>query len=466
MSKQFRDCNLNQRLLLPPSLEDWLPEGHLARFVAEVVEALDLSAIYATYEEGDGRGMAAYDPRMMVRLLIYGYCRGVASSRRIERATYEDVAFRYLAVDQHPDHATIAAFRKEHLTELSQLFVQVLRLCQQAGLVKLGHVALDGTKVKANASKHKAMSYERMGETEKRLEAEVKALLEEAARVDAEEDGKYGKGKRGDELPRELARRETRLAKIREAKAALEHEARERAEAEKAQVEARLREREQQEAERGRKFGGRPPEVPRPQEAKPEPTAQRNFTDPDSRIMKDGATKEFVQAYNAQAAVDSKAQVIVAAAVTQEANDKKQLVPMLEQVKIVTGSAPQQATADSGYFSEASVTDPKLEGIDLLVAPDRPKHGEEVPLGTGPPPPESSGVAERMRYKLRAPEGRAVYKMRKAVVEPVFGQIKEQRRFRRFLLRGLGNVAAEWKLICATHNLLKLYRSGWSPQMA
>ena len=463
MSKQFRDCNLDQLLLLPASLHDWLPEGHLARFV---VEALDLSTIYAQYEAGDGRGLAAYDPKMMVRLLVYGYCRGVASSRRIERATYEDVAFRYLAADEHPDHDTIADFRKEHLAALSQLFVQVLRLCQQAGVVKLGHVALDGTKVKANASKHQAMSYGRMREAEKKLEEEVKALLEEAARVDAEEDGKYGKGKRGDELPAELQRRETRLAKIREAKAALEREARELAEADKARVEARLKERAQQEAERGWKFGGRPPEAPDPEQARPKPKAQRNFTDPDSRIMKDGATKEFVQAYNAQAVVDSQAQVIVAAAVTQEANDKQQLVPILEQVKIVTGSKPQQATADAGYFSEAQVTDPKLEGIDLLVAPDRQKHGQQAPVTTGPPAPESSGVA-RANAAPDAHGGRAGgLQMRKAIVEPVFGQIKEQRGFRRFLLRGLKSVEAEWRLICATHNLLKLFRCGWSPQMA
>jgi len=210
----------------------------------------------------------------------------------------------------------------------------------------------------------------------------------------------------------------------------------------------------------------RHPQAPDPEEAKPEPKAQRNFTDPDSRIMKDGATKEFVQAYNAQAAVDSQAQVIVAAEVTQEANDKKQLVPMLEQVKVLVGSQPQQATADAGYFSEASVTDRRLEGIDLFVAPDKQKHSEEVAVATGPPSPESSSVAERMRYKLRTPEGRAAYKRRKAIVEPVFGQIKEQRGFRRFLLRGLGNVAAEWKLICATRNLLKLFRSGRTPQSA
>ncbi len=412
---------------------------------------------------------------MMVRLLIYGYCRGVASSRRIERATHEDVAFRYWAADEHPDHDTIADFRKEHLANLSELFVQVLRLCQQAGLVKLGHVALDGTKIKANASQHKAMSYGRMEEAEKKLQAEVEALLAEAARLDAEEDGKYGKGRRGDELPPELARRESRLAKIREAKAALEQEAREAAKQKQAEVEAQLQEREKQEQERGRKFGGRPPQVPDPERAQPKPEAQRNFTDPESRIMKDGATKEFVQAYNAQAGVDSHAQVIVAAVaaeVTQEVNDKKQLVPMLEQVKVVTGSKPQQVTADSGYFSEAQVTDRRLEGIDLLVAPDRQKHGEQVPLATGPPvgsPPGLSPTpspAQAMRSKLHTPQGRAVYKMRKAVVEPVFGQIKEQRGFRRFLLRGLANVTAEWKLVCTTHNLLKLFRSGWSPQMA
>jgi transposase len=466
MSKTFRNSNLNQAYLMPPSLQDWLPEGHLARFVADLVETLDLAGIYARYEAGDGRGLAAYDPRMMVRLLIYGYCRGVASSRRMERATHEDVAFRYLAADQHPDHDTVADFRKEHLAKLAQLFVQVLQLCQRAGLVKLGHVALDGTKVKAHASKHKAMSYERMGKAEKELEEEVKALLAEAARIDAEEDGKYGKGKRGDELPEELARRESRLKKIREAKAALEAEAREAAQQKQAEVEERLREREKQEEERGRKFGGRPPQAPDPEQAQPEAKAQRNFTDPDSRIMKDGATKEFVQAYNAQAVVDSAAQVIVAAEVTQEANDKQQLAPMLEQVEVLTGSKPEQVTADSGYFSEAQVTDRRLEGIELYVATERQKHGQAVPVATGPPPPATASATEQMRYKLRTPAGRAVYRQRKALVEPVFGQIKEVRGFRRFLLRGVVKVRAEWKLICATHNLLKLFQSGWVPQSA
>jgi transposase len=465
MSKQFRNCDLNQAYLLPPSLQDWLPEGHLARFIADVVEALDLTSIYATYEAKDGRGLAAYDPRMMVRLLIYAYCRGVPGSRRIERATHEDVAFRYLAADQHPDHDTIADFRKQHLAKLAQLFVQVLKLCQQAGLVKLGQVALDGTKVKANASKHKAMSYARMEETEKRLQAEVEGLLAEAARVDAEEDGKYGKGKGGDELPEELARRESRLKKIQEAKAALEGEAKEAAQQKQAEVEARLKEREKEEAERGRRFGGRPPQAPDPEQAKPEPKAQRNFTDPDSRIMKDGATKEFVQAYNVQVAVDSHAQVIVAAALTQEANDKQQLAPILGQVEERMGSKPQHVTADSGYFSEANVSNPQLAGIDLYVPPDRQKHGATLAVETGPAPP-AAGAAERMRYKLRTAEGRAVYKRRKAIVEPVFGQIKEARGFRRFLMRGKTQAEAEWLLICATHNLLKLFRAGWSPQAA
>src|SRR6202521_5422807 len=348
---------------------------------------------------------------MMVRLLIYGYCRGVASSRRMERATYEEMGFRYLAADEHPDHSGIAAFRKGHLEALSELFVQVLRLCQRAGLVKLGHVALDGTKIKANASKHKAMSYERMGEAEKKLEEEVKALLAEAARVDAEEDGKYGKGKRGDELPQELKRRESRLAKIREAKAALEQEAKQRAEEEKARVEEELQERERQEQERGRKSGGRPPQIPQPEEAKPEPKAQRNFTDPESRIMKDGATGSFEQAYNAQIAVDGTAQVIVAATLTQAANDKQQLVPVLAEVKTNLGRLPEKVTADAGYFSPAAVTNEALSRVDLYVTPASGKKTEQVAeLTTESPPPTELelDVTARMREKVKTESGREI----------------------------------------------------------
>lgn len=481
MSKRFRTCDLNQVFLLPPSLQDWLPEKHLARFIADVIDELDLSKIMSVYGRKDGRGMAAYHPVMMTRMLLYGYCRGVVSSRKIERATFEDVAFRYLAADQHPDHDSIASFRQTHLQSLAELFTQALQLCDKAGLVKLGHVAIDGTKLKANASKHKAMSYDRMGAKEQQLREEVEKLLAQAAQADANEDAQYGKGKRGDELPAELARRESRLKKIAEAKAALEQEARERAAAQQAEVEARLEERRRQEEEQGKKMGGRPPQAPDPEQAKPEPKAQRNFTDPESRIMKDGATKSFMQAYNAQAAVDSHSQIIVAAALTQEANDKKQLLPMLDQVAANMGRKPEHATADAGYFSADAVSSPKLEGIELLVPPNRQKHGEgnetspvlpgvappavsasggqPVEASAGPPAPPTKSAEEAMREKLRTAAGQAIYKMRKAVVEPVFGQIKEQQGIRGVSMRGLEKAAAEWQIICLTHNLLKLFQA-------
>jgi transposase len=450
---------------LPPSLHDWLPEGHLARFVADVVKELDLGAVYRSYE-GDGRGLAAYQPSMMVRLLLYGYCQGVVSSRKIEKATHEDVAFRYLAADTHPDHDTIASFRKRHLEALAGLFAQALQLCAKAGLVKLGHVAIDGTKIKANASKHKAMSYERMNETELRLRQEVEELLRRAEETDAAEDAQYGKGKRGDELPAELARRESRLAKIREAKAALEQEAKEKAERRRAEAEAKIAERREQEAQTGRKAGGHDPQAPDPQQAQPEPKAQRNFTDPDSRIMVDGANKgSFVQAYNAQAAVDSQAQVIVAAEITQEANDSRQLVAMIEQVEANAGRKPEAVSADAGYWSEDNVRDERVAGVDLYIATGRQKHGEKVESATGPPP-EAASVKQAMQHKLRTEAGHSIYKMRKAIVEPVFGQTKERRGFRRFSFRGVGSVRLEWKLICLTGNILKLFRSGWSPQTA
>ena len=465
MGKRFRTDHLDQGLLLPPSLHDWLPEGHLARFVADVMDELDLGAIYRSYQ-GDGRGLAAYQPVMMARLLLYGYCLGVVSSRKIERATFEDVGFRFLSADSHPDHDTIAEFRKRHLGALAGLFVQALRLCEKAGLVKLGHVAIDGTKIKANASKHKAMSYERMKETEQRLRQEVEELLRRAAETDEAEDAQYGKGKRGDELPEELARRESRLKKIREAKAALEQEAKAKAERQRAEAEAKIAEQREQEARTGKKAGGHDPKVPEPEQAKPEAKAQRNFTDPDSRIMVDGANKgSFIQAYNGQAAVDSQTQVIVAAEITQAANDSQQLLPMIEQVKANMGRKPESVSADAGYWSEDNVTDERGAGIDLHVATGRQKHGEQEAVVSGSPP-EPAGAKDLMRHKLRTEAGRAIYKMRKAIVEPVFGQIKERRGFRRFSFRGVDNVRAEWKLVCLTGNLLKLFRSGWVPGTA
>lgn len=466
MSKSFLPDGVNQSLLFPPSLHDWLPEGHLARFLVDVVSALDLDAIYASYDEKDGRGQSAYAPEMMLRVLLYGYATGVYSSRKIEARSHEDVALRYLCGDQHPDHDTFAEFRKRHLQALAGLFTQALLLCEKAGLVKLGHVAIDGTKIKANASKHKAQSYARMGETEARLKQEIEWLLKQAADVDAAEDAQYGKGKRGDELPAELARRESRLKKIAQAKAELEQEAREKAEQQRAEAEARLAARREEEERTVKKARGRQPKVPDPEQAQPEPTAQRNFTDADSRIMPDGANKgSFLQGYNAQAAVDATAQVIVAAEVTQETTDNHQLLPMLDQVEENLGRKPQTASADTGYWSEANVTAERVAGIDLHIATGRDKHEEVITMASGPPP-QGATAKEAMRHKLRTETGRAVYKMRKAIVEPVFGQIKEQRGFRRFSLRGLNKIRCEWKLVCLASNLRKLYRSGWTPQAA
>jgi transposase len=434
----------------------WLPEGHMAMLVSDVVDAMDLSSLYAACETGDDRGRAGYHPAMMTKLLVYGYCTGVTSSRRIERATHQDVAFRVLSGDQQPDHDCIASFRRRHIGILGELFVQVLELCRKAGLVKLGHQALDGTKMGAAASKHKAMSYERMQEAEAKLRAEVKALLEQAERVDADEDARHGKGKRGDQLPQELQRRESRLKKIQEAKAALEAEATAKAQAQAAEARAKLEERARKEKETGKKPGGKPPSAPNVEEAKPEPKAQRNFTDPDSRIMPDGANKgAFTQAYNAQIAVDAEAQIIVAAEVTQQANDKQQLEPMAKAIVASMGQLAAVTSADAGYFSEAAIRQVEAMGTELLVPPDRQKHGtsalESAAAG-------EASFSERMREKLRTAAAHAFYRMRKAIVEPVFGQIKGARGLRRFALHGLPSVRAEWRFIAMTHNLLKLLR--------
>jgi transposase len=455
MAKGYLPYSVDQRLLLPPDMREWLPEGHLALFILDVVGELDLSAIERVHDAKDARGRAGHDPRMMVALLLYAYCVGKQSSRRIERATYEDVGFRVLAGDQHPDHDCIADFRKRHLEALAGLFMQVLQLCQRAGLVKLGHIAIDGTKVKANASKHKAMSYERMGDAEKKLKEEIQRLLKDAERVDQEEDAQHGKGKRGDELPDALKRRESRLQKIREAKAALEQEAKEKAQAKAAEVAEKLAERERQELEAGKKIGRRPLTMPDPEQAKPDPKAQRNFTDPESRIMPDGANKgAFIQAYNAQAAVDGHAQVIVAVLLTQATSDFQQLVPVAQAIVANVGQLAATTSADAGYFSAAAVEHPALAKTNLLVPPDRQK------IRVAVAPVEGASPAERMRSKLASAEGRDLYKMRKAIVEPVFGQIKEARGLRRLVLRGLEKARGEFSLIALTHNLLKLFRHG------
>ena len=466
MGKSFRSDDLNQALLLPPSLHDWLPEKHLARFLVDVVETLDLSAIYASYEAKDGRGQAAYAPEMMVRLLLYGYCVGVYSSRKIETRTYEDLGFRYLSADEHPDHDTIADFRKRHLDALAGLFTQALLLCEKAGLVKLGHVAIDGTKIKANASKHKAMSYDRMGETEQRLKQEIDALLKQADEADAAEDAQYGKGKRGDELPLELSRRETRLAKLQNAKAELEQEARQKAEGQRTAAErqtgraARTARADGQEDARLRSQGCGPGTGSTQSRCAAQLHRSR---EPDhARRRQQGQLCSGLQRANRGGCPT---QIIVAADLTQQTNDRQQLIPMLEQVETNMGRKPDAVSADTGYWSEANATDPAVAEIDLHVATGRIKHGEVIETASGPAP-ENSTAQQAMAHKLRTEAGRSIYKMRKAIVEPVFGQIKERRGFRRFSLRGLSNVRAEWKLVCATANLLKLFRYGRIPAAA
>jgi transposase len=432
MGKSYRPYYPEEELLLPPSLRDWLPENHLAYFVSDVVDNLDLSAMDAVYGD-EKRGQPPYDPQMMTKVLVYGYCVGVFSSRRIERRLVEDIAFRVLAAGNQPNFRTISDFRKIHLKTLEGLFEQVLKIALEAGAMKIGRVALDGTKVKANASKHKAMSYDRMQEKEKQIRAEVKQLLEQAEAADAEEDNRYGKDLRGDELPSELQRRQTRLNKIREAKRALEARAREKAEAEGAD----------------------------PEQARPKDKDQYNFTDPDSRIMMgpDG----FVQAYNAQAAVEPELQLIVGQTVTAAANDKEQLLPMMDTVEQQSGQRPEEVLADSGYCSEKNLAqldsdkDPERCVVGY-VATERQKHGAyKEPCPRGPVPKGASRV-DRMRRKLKTKAGKAVYAARKAIVEPVFGQIKQARGFRQFLLRGIDKVRGEWSLVCLTHNILKLHR--------
>jgi len=430
MSKTFRPYDPDQDFLMPASMREWLPAEHLAYFISDVVDHLDLSVIMERYA-GEERGYPPYHPAMMVKVLLYAYCTGVVSSRKIEKHLCEDIAFRVLAANNTPDFRTISDFRKDHLKALAGLFLQVLRLCQKAGLVKLGHVALDGTKIKANASKHKAMSYKRMKEEEARLEDEVAELMKKAEAVDEEEDCRYGKGRRGDELPKELAFREGRLKKIREAKEALEEEAKREAEAD---------------ALAYKKHTG-----------VPDDKAQRNFTDPESHIMPAPGGKHFIQAYNAQAAVDSAHQVIVAAEVTNKPTDRGQAEPMMEVVKVNTGRLPRQMSADAGYFSSDAVKNLTAQGIDVYMPPDRMGHRLTLPPAPRGRIPKSLSIVDRMRRKLRTKKGKERYGLRKELPEPVFGQIKQARGFRQFLLRGNDKVSGEWKIICTGHNLLKLF---------
>ena len=486
--KTYKTWHPTASYLLPPSPRDWLPEAHLVFFLLDLLDQLDLSTIEDVVQSKDHRGIRPYPPAMMVLLLLYGYCVGVFSSRKLEKATYEDVGFRVLTGDCHPDHTRISEFRRIHLEALRELFLQVLKLCQKAGLVKLGHVAFDGTKMAANASKHKAMSYKRMLEDELRLKKEIEELLKRAEETDGAEDARYGEGNRGDELPKELQRRETRLAKIQEAKAKLEGEAklaralalqeqadraRERSEShddpterKRAATVAQNKEAQANEM-RGEDKDDPPPAVtpdglpmhqPKTKtDGTPDDKAQRNFTDPDSRIMESGGG--FEQGYNCQAGVDDECQIIVSQAVSNKSPDNGNLPPMMRQTVDNCGQAPAAASADAGFWAPGVTEAATDVGIDLHVSTARRKHGtaaEPVPDG---PPPDDADERERMRHKLRTEEGRDLYARRKAIVEPVFGQIKEAQGFRHFLLRGMDKVSGEWSLVCTCHNLLKLFRA-------
>jgi transposase len=441
MPTSYRQYSPDQGLLLPTSLSEWLPEDHLAYFISDAVESMDLDAFHDRYE-GDGRRRQPFDPRMMVKVLIYGYASGVFSSRKIARKLTEDVAFRVLSANNFPAHRTIREFRQLHLQEFSALFVQVVQLAREAGLVKLGRLGIDGTKIKANASKHKAMSYARMQDEEARLKREIAGLLKQAEALDRNEDAEHGSD--GDEggLPQELKRRADRLKVIQAAKARLEEHQRR---ADKA--DARIVD----ESGQTRAMGGR-----RVQRAYgvPEADAQENFTDPDSRIMPTSAG--FAQCYNAQAAVDEGSQLIVAADLTNSAADYASLVPMVLQAQCNTGLDPQMILADAGYASERELGSLEEMQLPACVALGRKDNQRAVVASDKP-------ATARMAQRLRTDEGRAHYRRRKTIPEPVFGWIKQVLGFRSFSLRGLCAVNAEWRLMCAAMNLKRMHRLEWLP---
>ncbi len=443
MSKEFRPWKIDDAQLLPPSVQDYVPKDHLSRLIVALVrEELDLSGISGSYRSV--LGQPPFDPRMMTALLLHGYASGIYSSRRIARAAVERADFMMIVAGDPPDFRTISEFRRRHLQALAALFVQVLRLAARAGLVKLGHVALDGTKLKANASKHKAMSYERMKKREAELQAEVDRWLKAAEAADAEEDKLYG-DKRGDEMPDWVADKQKRREKIRAARAELEADVKAAA----AEEEDRRRAEAKARAAAGHNKSGKPP---RPPKQEPDGKAQRNFTDPESRILK---TKDgYIQGYNAQAAVDATAQIIVAHTLDNNGSDQAQFAPLLDGIKTNLGRNPEEVSADAGYCSAANLRTLSRRRIKGYIATGRQKHGSKSAIAQRPAKPGS--LLARMTAKLRRAGHRSRYRLRKQVVEPVFGQIKQARGFRQFLLRGIEKVKAEWALICTAHNLTKL----------
>ncbi len=444
----FRPVDRQTSFLLPPSVDDWLPERHLARFVVEIIEGLDLSAMSGAYR---GSGSAGYHPAVLLAMVVYGYATGVFSSRKLERASYDSVAFRFVAANQHPDHDTIAAFRKRFLKEIEALFVKILLLAREMGVLKLGTVALDGTKVHANASRHSALSYEYAGKLEAQLKAEVAELMAKAEAADKADvpDGMS--------IPDDLARREERLKKIAEAKAKIEARAKERYEREKAEHEAKLAAREAKEKATGKKPGGKPPAPP---VEGPLPGDQVNLTDEESRIMP-VAGGGFEQCYNAQAVVAEDSLLVVTADVVQAPNDKQQLEPMLAKVQALPEGLGKAETmlADAGYFSEASVKACAAAGIEPLIALNRDSHHPSLSerFAGAPPAPQDPAPVQAMAYRLQTPEGKKLYAKRKCMPEPVFGIIKSVLGFRQFLLRGLENVRAEWSLVTMAWNIKRMF---------
>jgi transposase len=445
MTKTYRDWSTDQNYLFPPSPHDWLPEGDLVYFLLDTVATLDLSLLFAHYER-ELRGHPPFHPRMMVALLLYCYATGTRSSRKIMRRCRVDVACRVIVGEDVPDFRTISDFRKIHLARLEAIFVEVLKLCALAGLARVGTIALDGTKVKANASRHKAMSYDRMKAEEIRLEREIAALLADAEATDKAEDSEHGPDRRGDELPDELARRQSRLAKIQQARELLEGRAR---------IEAA------EEADRRRAEGKSPPAT-QPSEAVPDPKDQVNFTDPESRIMK-ASNKGWDQCGNAQA-VTNEHQIILAADVTDQANDARQLVPMVDQTRANLDAAGvkdaiKAALGDAGYYSEMNATELEQRGIEAYLATERLKHHEKVASAPRGRIPDGLSAKQRMARKLRTKVGRSMYAKRKGMIEPIFGQLKQVLGFRQFSMRGLASMRGEWRLMATVHNLLKLWRN-------
>jgi transposase len=446
--KNFRPVDRDTGFLMPPSVDDWLPEKHLARFVVEVIASLDLRAMLGSYR---GSGEASYHPAVLLGILVYGYATGVFSSRKLERATYDSVAFRFVAANQHPDHDTIAAFRRRFLKPIETLFVQVLQLAREMGVLKLGTIALDGTKIHANASRHSALSYEHAGKIEAQLQAEVADLMAKAEAADQADvpDGMS--------IPDELARREQRLAEIARAKAVIEARAKERHAHEQAEYDAKMAAREAKTAATGKKPGGKPPAPP---VEGPGPADQVNLTDEESRIMPVPGGG-FEQCYNAQAAVAAGSLLVVANDVVQASNDKQQVVPMLAKLDALPDELGTIETllADTGYFSEANVQACVAAQIDPLIAMGRQPHHPPLAerFAPAPPPPNNPTPVEAMAHRLKTPEGRALYALRKHTPEPVFGIIKSALGFRQFLLRGLDNVRGEWNLVTMAYNVTRLF---------